>query len=242
MRYLLTVGFVTLALPFVAAEPPEKELETAKTAFQKSASEAREALLTGFGKAEVVVRNRTGITGAARLELLKLLRDEMGEFKEMGKLPISAEMKFYVREYAESVIRAETALGRAYDKAIDVLTKKGETKAASELVAEWKAAIEESDRRWAKAMFSALLGSWAVEIPDAGGYKSTWTFAEDGTVTASAGGSLAARWVVDRNRRRIVMLWDDGKSWDSFNLPLNLNGTTMGDSWTKKKVYAVKLK
>jgi hypothetical protein len=238
MRYLAALVTSISLLTFAAAESPGETLDAAKEAHKKAIADARETMLGRFAKAEAAIEKRPGLNAAKRLDLIKLVRDEKGTFEAEGIFPSSPDMKQYLKDYMESVVRADAALGRAYNKAVDALTKARETDKATSLVTEWKAAVEETNQRWAKAL-SALLGTWVVEVPGSG-YKGNWKFLEDGTVTSDSGGSKTGKWMVDVSRLRILILWDEVKAADTFNLPLNVDGVTQGESWSRKRLLATK--
>jgi hypothetical protein len=56
-----------------------------------------------------------------------------------------------------------------------------------------------------------------------------WTFEADGVVKSTNGDALMGKWKVEKEKKRVLILWDDVDAWESMNLPLDPK-TTYGRS------------
>lgn len=76
---------------------------------------------------------------------------------------------------------------------------------------------------------NVLIGSWDVHIGTT--WHSTFKFQTDGTVIHILEGKEYERGKWSADPKRINIKWDNGKSWASFNKPIDPKGVT-GDSWS----------
>jgi hypothetical protein len=233
-----------LALSSVRADdvvPPDTD--RAIKVYEKAIAEARSALLKGFENADTAIRSRTGVSGEKKLTLLKDLAVEKDLFVESGRFPESAEMRPYLADYKDATGRAERTLQRELDDVIDVLTKNREVDKASALVAQKKAFAMEAEIRKNKGEFGAMLGRWAIEVPQAQ-FKAEWTISPDGNVTATEGDSLKGTWKADKEKRHIIITWEGVKIVNWLAYPIKADGTTTGATTQKGnyKIFATKIK
>jgi hypothetical protein len=211
--------------------------------YEKAITEARSALLKGFENADMAIRNRTTVSGEKKLTLLKDLAVEKDLFVESGQYPESAEMRPYLADYKDTIGRAERALQRELDDVINALTKNREVDKASTLLAQKKAFATEAEIRKNKGEFGALLGRWAIEVPQVP-FKAEWTISPDGNITATEGASLKGTWKADKDKRHIIITWEGVKIVDWLAYPIKANGTTTGGTSQKGnyKFFASKIK
>jgi hypothetical protein len=241
--FAAAVGFSMLMLSWAVADDAQPDLDKAKKTYEKAVADARAALIKGFETAETSVRNRSGLAAEKKVTLLKDIASEKESFVDGGKLPDLGETISYATEYKDSMGRADRALMREYDKLIESHSKKGEMDKATSLLAEKKAFELDSVIRQNRAEYSSLLGRWSVEIPQVP-FKAEWTISADGTVNSTDGNGVKGKWKHDKDRRRIVVTWEEVKIVNWLAYPIKPDGTTAGGTSQDRKyqVIATKIK
>ncbi len=244
MRHLVALAVLSqFAIAQTNAQNPvSDELTKAKEAYQKEIEKAKASFIFGFEFAEKAIQNRSSLSGEQKVSQIQTLRGEKETFLESGMAPASIGMKTYITEYQVALSRSERAMIKAFDTELDAVAKKKDFNRGAALLTEKKALVKEIDERRNRLEFGALLGKWSVEVIGSN-FRSVWTFTPDNCLTSSEG-AKNGKWKFDKDKRRIVITWDEVKNaWETLKFPVDPKGT-LGETWLNPsyRVKAVKIK
>lgn len=127
------------------ADIPEKvqeELDRGKKRFDSEFKEANETLLGSFDKKMKITRAVPKLSAEEKQHSISTIEAEKSVFETTGHVPFSSPMRTETIEYLNKVQKAEMALAKIYDRAIEAQTKQKNDELARELVADKKMALE----------------------------------------------------------------------------------------------------
>lgn len=128
-----------------AEDIPEKvreELDRGKMRLETEFKAAQESLLSSFDKKISNARSAPKLSGEEKQQLIANIEAEKSIFETLGHIPFTPAMRTDAIEYLNRVQKAEIALAKIYDRAIDSQTKQKKDEAARALVEEKNQAIE----------------------------------------------------------------------------------------------------
>lgn len=169
----------------LAAELPEKlqqDLDQGKTHLEEQYKEARQALVQAFDKEINQARSAPKLTAEEKQQLIGSLEAEKAILEKTGDIPFSSHMRDETISYLNKIQKAEVALAKIYDQAIEYSTKQKDDEVARELVSQKKEAVK-----------PRVAAKWLVTGPRSG--KFTWTLYTDGT-TANGSWTLGKKQLV----------------------------------------------
>ena len=193
-----------------AEDIPEKlreELDRGKTRLETEFKAAQETLLSSFDKKISNARTAPKLNGEEKQQLIGNIEAEKSNFETLGHIPFSPAMRTEAIEYLNKVQKAEIALAKIYDRAIESQTKQKNDEAARVLVADKKQAIEPK-----------VVAKWSITDPKTNKAHGTWILWSNGSVI---GQDRNHSWTLDQ--RRLAIRWQQREpprnSWtDSFVL------------------------
>ena len=199
---ILLVMFMAWKSVESADDIPEKmreELDRGKTQLEGEFKAAQEKLLSSFDKKISNSRSAPKLSGEEKQQLIANIEAEKALFERLGHIPFTPVMRTDAIEYLNRVQKAEIALTKIYDRAIDSQTKQKKDEAARSLIEEKNQAIE--PKRVAK---------WEFIPSPKPNIQSLWS-------NGSAGGKDRTHfWTLDH--RHLVIKWKNKDAPGGFNI------------------------
>ena len=175
------------------ADLPEKireELDRGKNRLESEFNAAEETLLSSFDRKISNARSAPKLTGEEKQQLITSIEAEKSLFETIGHLPFSSVMRTETIEYLNKVQKAEIALAKIYDRAVEYHTKQKNDEAARALVAEKNQSIEPK-----------VAAKWTTTDPNLKNRTDTLTLLSNGSVK----GWVGRTWTLDQ--RQLVTRW-----------------------------------
>lgn len=207
----------------------QDDLDRGKTRFEEEIKTADEALRQSFDKAVNSARSLPKLSAEERRQMIDSIEAEKAIFEKLGHVPFSSVMRVDTVSYLNRIQKAEIAISKLYDRAIEYHTMHKNDESARLLVAEKKRAIEPK-----------VVAKWIETHP-----KNV-----TGTATLLSNGMLqepkrVASWTLDK-KQLVISLKDKnapGGAWiDSWTI--SANGmqaearNQKGYSYTAKRLIA----
>ena len=139
---LITIGVTTVAfllfLSSASAELPPKlqlQIDKATENLDTQYKSANDALLSAFSKPIEQSRRAPKLTPEVKQSLIASLEAEKSIFEKLGWIPFSPTMRSDAITYLTTIQKAEIALAKAFDEAVDYHTKRKEDSLARDVLA-----------------------------------------------------------------------------------------------------------
>jgi hypothetical protein len=136
------------------ADPIRAELTKAKKAHAEADAKAKATLLAAIDEAVKAV------AASGDLEGVKTIQAEKKAFEESGKVPSSVRLRAAAAEYQKATRTADTALEKAYDKAIKDATKALKIDLAEAIQGEWKETTGKPSKNTEKSQPETVKAKW----------------------------------------------------------------------------------
>ena len=192
-RHLLTlvvlIGWCAAACAEALPEKLQQELDQGKTHLEEQYNEAKETLLKSFDKEINATRSAPKLTAEEKQQTIGSLEAEKAILEKTGDIPFSPRMRDEAINYLNRIQKAEIALAKTYDRAIEYCTKQKDDEAARDLVSQKKEAVA-----------PRVAAKWLVTVPAPP--KFTWTLYTDGTTHHSVTGQKGS-WTLGRRHLEV---------------------------------------
>lgn len=182
---ILVVGWSAAASAEALPEKMQQELDQGKTHLEGQYKEAKETLLKSFEKEINQTRSAPKLTAEEKQQKIGSLEAEKAILEKTGDIPFSPRMRDEAISYLNKIQKAEIALAKSYDRAIEYCTKQKDDETARDLISQKKEAVEPK-----------VAAKWLVTVPAPP--KFTWTLYTDGTTHHSVTGQKGS-WSLGRN-------------------------------------------
>lgn len=163
------------ALPIAAQEPAKpaddpiaEKLTKVKEAYVQELGKAKEAVLKACDKRYEEIKSLKSLKLETQLKQLEAVEAEKKAFEENDTLPTSLNLKPAVSDYRTAVKKAEGALKAGFDDAAKAYRDKGDVKAASATLAEYKEFVAAPAAGGPPKTFVIAVSTGMVIAPDGG--------------------------------------------------------------------------
>ncbi|MEI8379907.1 MAG: hypothetical protein WCJ09_07255 [Planctomycetota bacterium] len=181
---IVVVGWCAAAFAEALPEKLQQELDQGKTHLEGQYKEAKEILLKSFEKEINQTRSAPKLTAEEKQQKIGSLEAEKAILEKTGDIPFSPRMRDEAINYLNRIQKAEIALAKTYDRAIEYCTKQKDDETARDLISQKKEAVA-----------PRVAAKWLVTVPAPP--KFTWTLYTDGTTHHSVTGQKGS-WSLGR--------------------------------------------
>jgi hypothetical protein len=163
-----------------------RDLEQGKILFSKQCERASKDLSEALRKEIESVRKESKLKPEDKQRQIAWLEAEQTIFEKYGGIPFSPAMRDATLKYLNALLKAEAALAKIYDRAVEFHTKHKNDEAARELLAEKK-----------RYLAPKIVGKWLWNKADDPNFRGTEVFYSNGT-TKSGTWTLDSRFLRSR--------------------------------------------